>query len=107
MRVSLIDNLGVNKVKVLNGKKSVSIGSIYRCVVCVVGSGSKYKKGSVLSVLITGLSFNKKDRVFSISVPSRILVNIDGDPVGSRVTGVASKFGLVNAKVESLCLDYV
>jgi large subunit ribosomal protein L14 len=93
------DNSGAKSlmcVKVLGGSKRryASVGDIIVCAVQEVSPGSKVKKGEVVRAVIvrTAKEVSRADGSYiRFDTNSAVLVNKDGEPVGTRIFGPVAR----------------
>jgi len=97
--LEVADNSGARKllcIKVLGGsrRRYASIGDIVVCSVKEASSSSKIKKGSVVKAVIvrTTKEFSRMDGTYiRFDKNSAVLINKDGDPIGTRVFGPVAR----------------
>ena len=89
--VKVVDNTGVKQVYVVvRSGKIAKVGDTVTCVIQRVRASSKLAKKSLASLQIIGSRFGHKSSdgvlIRSIATNAGILVNISGDPIGTRIS---------------------
>ena len=93
------DNSGARKlmcIRVLGGtrRRYASLGDIIVCSVKEAAPSSKVKKGSVVRAVVvrTAKEITRPDgTAIRFDTPAAVLVNKDGEPVGTRVFGPVAR----------------